>query len=147
MDTRLIAGIWWGKAEPLLITTLGENGLIEDISVQNLSAQCEQGIIMDALPSAAIRNIRLNGIDLCARSGPMSPFAAGTLDLRPRSIERRNLPVFFAQGIDRLMIKDLTIAIENDARGFFPQMFEFHGCTDLDIAGLSSADPSNSGEA
>ncbi len=136
ITTRLIAGTWWGKAEPFMITTLGKGGVIEDVRVDGVSARCEQGIVINASPGAAIRGVTLSNVRLSLSAGDMTPFSAGTLDLRPLSMERRALPALLASGVDYLTLRNVEIEIDDDVRDVFPNAVEFVGCRGLAIDGL-----------
>lgn len=137
ISTRLIAGTWWGKAEPILITTLGQEAVIEDVCIADVSAQSEQGIVMHAADGSAIRDIRFSDIRLCLESGPMSPFSSGTLDLRPLLMERRLLPAVFAHGVSGLTLRDIDIVIDTPAQEYFSGLIELPECRDLNIQSLS----------
>lgn len=136
ITTRLIAGTWWGKAEPFMITTLGEGGLIEDVRISGVSARSEQGIVINASSGASVRGVTLADVRLRLSAGEMTPFAAGTLDLRPLSMERRALPALLASGVENLTIRNLEIEIDDDVRTVFPNAVEFVGCRGLAIDGL-----------
>jgi hypothetical protein len=45
METRLFAGGWWGKGEPLVLCAAG-SGHIKDVSVANVRAESENGILV-----------------------------------------------------------------------------------------------------
>lgn len=136
ISTRLIAGTWWGKAEPLLISTLGEGATIEDVRLQGVSARGEQGIVLNASPEATVRDVSLADLKLSVSAGPMSPFSAGTLDLRPLSMSRRALPAIFANGIDGLSLRDVEVTIDGAVRDRFSDVIGVSNCPGLFIDGL-----------
>ena len=136
MTTRLIAGTWWGKAEPVLITTLGEDATIEDVRIADVSARAEQGIVVNAAPGSTVRDITFSRISLRVGAGPMTPYAAGFLDLRPLLMERRTLAAFRAHGVTRLTLRDVDIVVDPEARESFPEAVEFTACPGLAISGF-----------
>ena len=136
MTTRLIAGTWWGKAEPIMITTLGDGATIQDVRLSNISARGEQGIVVNAAPGSAVRDVSFSDVRLHLSVGPMTPFAAGTYDLRPLSIERRMLPALIADGVESLTLRNVEIVIDEDARETFPNAVEFVNCRGLQIGSL-----------
>lgn len=136
ISTRLIAGTWWGKAEPILVTTLGEDAIIEDVRINSVSARGEQGIVINGLENATIRDLSFSDLRLHVTVGPMTPFAGGTLDLRPLSMERRALPAVFASGTERLTLRDVEILIDDSARKYFPEALEIVHCRDVNIDGV-----------
>lgn len=141
ISTRLVAGTWWGKAEPIFLTTLGEGALIEDVTVAEVSARGEQGIILNAIPGSTVRDITVRGLVLRVSAGPMTPFAGGTLDLRPWSMTRRTLPALFAHRITRLTLRDVDISIDRQAREHVGEAVELSGCRELRIDGLREREP------
>ncbi|MFW5743469.1 MAG: glycoside hydrolase family 28 protein [Spirochaetota bacterium] len=148
MSTRLIAGTWWGKAEPFMITTLGKGALIEDINVSNVSARGEQGIVVNATPGSTVRNVTFSDVRLRIVAGPMTPFSGGTYDLRPLSMERRALPAIIADGVDSLTLRNVDVSIDEAAREHFPNAVEFVNCRGLAIEGLRErATPGRGGAA
>ena len=119
-----------------MITTLGKDAVIEDVGISGVSAHGEQGIVINAVPDSTVRNIRLSNVQLQVGAGPMSPFSGGTLDIRPHSMERRQLPVLFARGIDGLSLRDVDLTIDECARELFPDPLELSGCRGTEISGL-----------
>ena len=136
ISTRLIAGTWWGKAEPIMITTLGAGATIENVSIVALSAQAEQGIVINAVPDSTVRDIRLTDVRIRVVVGPMSQFSGGTLDVRPYSMTRRQLPALFARGVDGLSLRNVDLLIDDDARELFPNAMEIIECRGTEIDGL-----------
>lgn len=136
MSTRLIAGTWWGKAEPIMITTLGPGALIDDITVSNVTARGEQGIVVNATPGSTVRNVSFSDVRLCIAAGPMTPYSGGTYDLRPLSMERRALPAIIADGVEALTLRNVDVTIDEAAREHFPNAVEFVNCRGLAIEGL-----------
>lgn len=136
MSTRLIAGTWWGKAEPILITTLGPGALIDDVNIANVSARAEQGIVVNATPGSTVRNVTFSDVRLRIVAGPMTPFSGGTYDLRPLSMERRALPAIIADGAENLTLRNVDVSIDEEARAVFPNAVEFVNCRGLSIEGL-----------
>ncbi|MGC8890895.1 MAG: glycoside hydrolase family 28 protein, partial [bacterium] len=45
-ETKIFAGTWWGKGEPLVLSAPNSGSVIRDVSVENLSAVSENGIIV-----------------------------------------------------------------------------------------------------
>jgi len=66
----------------------------------------------------------------------MTPFAAGTYDLRPLSMERRVLPAIIADGVEALTLRGIDVTIDEEARKTFPNAVEFVNCRGLQIDSL-----------
>jgi polygalacturonase len=136
ISTRLIAGTWWGKSEPIMITTLGAGATIEDVRFSGVSARSEQGIVINASEGATVRNITVTDMRLKLSLGAMSAFSGGTLDLRPLSMERRPLPAILANRVRGLSLRNVSVTIEEEARRLFPDVAELRACPGMDIQGL-----------
>lgn len=89
IDTALLAGAWWGKAEPVIICAAAEDSEISRITVNNLSGVCENGIIIYG-KKHNIRNIRLDNIDIKVKETDYFNNFCDGLDMRPYAYEKND---------------------------------------------------------
>jgi polygalacturonase len=89
MRTRIRAGDWWGKGEPLVIFAPKSNGRIENIRVRGITAQSENGIAIIG-DRKNIREVSLEDWLLELKRGPNHELLGGLLDLEP--VETRSFP-------------------------------------------------------
>ena len=82
MQTRIVAGAWWGKGEAAVICAEGGNGCIRRVTLSQIRAQCEGGILL-ASTDTNVRDILLQDIELRIRAGRNYPLFGGDLDFRP----------------------------------------------------------------
>lgn len=81
METRHVAGGWWGKGEPLVICAAG-SGRIEHVSVANVRARSENGILVIGATNN-IRTVVLNDWSLELTYGRDRPLFKPLFELWP----------------------------------------------------------------
>ncbi len=81
METRLFAGGWWGKGEPLVLCAAG-SGRIGDISVRNVRADSENSILVIG-EGSNIRDVELSDWALTLRYGRNRPLFKPLFELAP----------------------------------------------------------------
>lgn len=84
ISTRVFAGGWWGKGEPIIICADNSNGLIENVNISNVFAEGENGIIV-AGKDKNVRNITFNNVAVKVKSSENRELFGKSLDLRPNS--------------------------------------------------------------
>lgn len=135
--TKLIAGAWWGKGEPLFLTNLGPGGRIEDVGVFAVSMSGEQGIVLYGSADAEITDVRLKDVRLRLGSGAMGPHTGGTIDARPREILRRAVPPLLARRVKGLRVDNLHVSFDDSVQDYLRHGPEFENCKDLSIVGYT----------
>ena len=109
MDTRQIAGAWWGKGEPLVIS--GEDtGRIDGISVNNVRSFSDNGVVI-ASQNASIRNIELRDWILELRFGNNRALFKQMFDVLPGNPipspdPARHIPSIYAIDVNGLRIRN-----------------------------------------
>jgi hypothetical protein len=81
MDTRIIAGGWWGKGEPLVIAA-GGTGKISGISVSQVRAESDNGIVIFG-ENENIRDVELRDWVVKTRLGANRALFKPLFDLQP----------------------------------------------------------------
>lgn len=89
MHTRIHAGDWWGKGEPLVVFAPKSNGRIEHVRVSGVTATADNGIAIIG-DRGNVRDIALDNWTLELKRGPNHALFGGTVDLQP--VEMRALP-------------------------------------------------------
>ncbi|WP_227015798.1 glycosyl hydrolase family 28 protein [Haloarcula sp. JP-L23] len=97
VDTQLFDGPWWGKAEPIYVTSVPRDeetdlGRIENLQFVNVDAQCESGALVYGHADATIENVRLDGVRLDVRGSPIADAVGGNVDLQPTSVRPLSRP-------------------------------------------------------
>ena len=117
MRTRLFAGSWWGKGEPLAIMSAG-SGTIESVAMSHISADTEGGIVI-AGPKGSIRDISLDNWSLRLSSGNNRPLLGKWIDLQPGdcpALAASRIPWLYADGVQGLHLCNVRATMnERDA--------------------------------
>lgn len=80
--SRIRAGNWWGKGEPLVICAAQSSGRIENVTVRGMTARCENGAVI-AADGGSVRNIVLDDWTVELAHGPNHALFGGVIDLEP----------------------------------------------------------------
>lgn len=63
ISTKIFAGTWWGKGEPIVMLAHCEGNLIEDVNIENVSAYSENGILIYGCDNN-IRKVNFRNINI-----------------------------------------------------------------------------------
>lgn len=85
MHTRILAGDWWGKGEPLVIFAPNCSGHIENVRVCGVTARAEQGVVIFG-DRKNVREIVLDDWSLVMSRGPNFDLFGGVLDMQPAAM-------------------------------------------------------------
>jgi len=113
MHTRLFAGFWWGKGEPLAIMAAG-SGTIESVAVAHVRGETEGGIVI-AGKEGSIRDVSLEDWSLRLSAGGNRPLLGGWIDLQPAEcvpLEKGRIPWLYADGVRLLRIRDVRAVLD-----------------------------------
>jgi hypothetical protein len=134
-ETRLTAGAWWGKGEPLFLASMAEGGTIRDVSATSMDCRAEQGIVLYAPGAGTIREITLSGARLRMTEGAMGRHLGGTIDPRPDPIVRSPTRPLIAHGVRGLTLRGLDVAWPNGIPSYAASGIELEGCAGVRIDG------------
>ena len=113
MDTRLIAGGWWGKGEPLVIVA-GGTGTITGVSVSQVRAESDNGIVIVG-QDGNVRDVVLRDWVLKTRLGANRALFKPLFDLQPLPSlpapdAGKHIPGLFATGVNGLSCSNLRFS-------------------------------------
>jgi hypothetical protein len=147
METNLITGHWWGKAEPIYIAA--QKGLgkaeIRDIRFTNITIEAEAGIVLSGDPDAIVRDIYLEQIRMHVRA-PLPRIAqsvGGNFDLRwtaegfSRAIFKHDIPALYVRYLDGLRIRDFDLTWGDNLPAYFSTAVEAENSKNLDYGDLN----------
>lgn len=127
-ETRLFHGDWWGRGEPLQISSVrfyGEPELfpIRNVRVEHFHAIGENGVHVYAEEPGALSGMELRDVSVRIQASPLFEAWGGNLDLRParREIavhEGGNAPLW-AVHVGDLRCVDCCFEVDGDARPRF----------------------------
>lgn len=82
IDTRLYAGCWWGKGEPLVVCSSEADAFIRDVTIRNTRIRCENSIVVSGVKGSVSR-LALDTLTLEIGYGNRRPFPKNIIDLSP----------------------------------------------------------------
>jgi hypothetical protein len=161
METHLITGHWWGKAEPIYIavgpaTVKQSSGRLKDVVFSNIIGTAEGGIVVYGSKENPIMDLDFRDIKLRIVSPPpkISAAVGGNFDLRwtatslSNAIFKHDIPGIYCQYVNDFRIHDVRIDWGEGLPPYFSDAIECNNFHGLDIDGfvgrqaqLSSQDP------
>lgn len=110
ISSRIVAGPWWGKGEPLVVCAAG-GGRIKGVSVRNVAARAENGVVV----AGDVQDVSLRDWSLTLRHGDNRPLYGGELDLSPAPRlpapdAAKHIPWLHAAGAGRVAAEGIAAA-------------------------------------
>jgi hypothetical protein len=144
IETFLITGHWWGKAEPIYIAARTGNGRAEirDVRFSNITVEAESGIMIYGAADSVIRDIYLGQIRMHIRA-PQQRIAqsvGGNFDLRwtatslNEAIFKHDIPAIYARYVDGLRIRDFDLSWGASLPPYFSGALQAEDSKNIDYA-------------
>ena len=148
IQTRLHTGHWWGKAEPIHISTnLRREAVaeppIQNVRFSNIVAEGESGILVYGTESRHIRDLVFDRVRLRLKGGANSAAFGGNFDLRgvggglELAIFAHPIPGFYCQYVDGLQIRECQVEWADALPEYFSDALACEHFTNLVIDGFS----------
>ncbi len=154
LDCHLYSDVWWGKSEPIYITsyprargnhkdagwrfpkgaTAGSCGAVSDIRFNNITATTENGVFIGCDSLGKVSDISFDNVKLTLKK--MSDFDGGVYDRRPCEGEGFvNAPVYgiYAEKAAGVTVSDFTVRDAGFPVGRYAGEFNFIDCKDIKI--------------
>lgn len=140
IETRLLSGPWWGKAEPIYVTSLPrddetELGTVRNVRFSNVIARGESGVLVYGSEDATIKNLTFDDVRLEINGGEKAHLTGGNFDLQPTSAEtpifEHDVPGVHCEGVSDLELDGVAVEWGAD----LPEYFS-HGIQCIDVEGL-----------
>lgn len=118
-ETKIFAGTWWGKGEPLVISAPNSSSIIKDVSIESLSAVSENGIIVIG-DGSNIEDIDIKDIILNLRYSKYRALFGKYIDIRPSEIipisdYLYHIPWIYLKGVNRIRMRDIIYRRDTNA--------------------------------
>lgn len=149
IDTKLLTGHWWGKAEPIFIavgppTDAGTKPEVRDVRFTNITGEAEGGIVAYGDAHAWVHDIVFDQVKFRIRAPrpKVSEMAGGNFDFRWTATEKANalfkhdIPGLYARYIDGFDIRGLTIEWADDVPAYFSNAIECEDFKRLNVDGF-----------
>jgi len=154
MECRLFSDVWWGKAEPIYITsfprateenkdggfrlpdgaTLGEVGKVRDITISNVQCKSENGIFIAASHISKVQNIKLRNIDIAINKRTTYP--GGIYDCRPcagRPLVKDGTYAFYLQNVKKIYLKDCHVRWGKNRPDYYHSEIAQINCEEVEV--------------
>jgi len=147
IETSLLTGHWWGKAEPIYIVAgpspTGKGG-VRDIRFTNITAVGEGGIVIYGSPDSIIRDVTLDqiGLEIRAPKPSVAQSVGGNFDLRwtaanmATAVFKHDIPALYCRYVDGFRIQGFTATWGKDLPDYFSNAVECEDFHELRVAGL-----------
>ena len=158
METHLITGHWWGKAEPIYIAvapprTDVPKGSLRDLVFSNIIGTAESGIVIYGSKDDAIHDLDFRDIKLRIVAPPpaISEAVGGNFDLRwtatslANAIFKHDIPGIYSQYVDGFRVHDVRIEWGDGLPAYFSGAIECNHFQGLDIDGFDGRQAQLSG--
>lgn len=141
ISTRLVAGAWWGKGEPLVICAAdSSSGRIEGISVTNVRARVENPIIIVG-DKGNVRNVALSDWDMSISYGGNRELFKPVLDLQPAAVRpapdpNERIPWLYAQDAAGIRLRNIRACRDLSERRTFAieaAIRDVHGLEEVNV--------------
>jgi hypothetical protein len=149
IDTQLLSGHWWGKAEPIFIavgpsTDTGPKPEVRDVRFTNITGEADGGIVAYGDAKSWLHDIVFDQVNFKFRAPrpKVSEMAGGNFDFRwtatdlANAVFKHDIPALYARYFDGLDIRGLTVAWADDVPAYFSNAIECEDFKRLDVDGF-----------
>ncbi len=148
IETRLLAGHWWGKGEPIYIAATGHGNQaqgVRNVRFSNILADAEGGILIYGAKDSPVRDIGFDQVRLRihAPREPVARGAGGNFDLRwtatslAGAVFAHDIPAVYGRYFAGLQVRGLDIEWDRNLPGYFTNAVMCEDFEGLDIEGFS----------
>ncbi|KAL5719676.1 hypothetical protein ACHQM5_012426 [Ranunculus cassubicifolius] len=142
ISTRYYNPSWWGRAEPIYVTTCRRDpgsraGSISNILFQNITADSENGVFLSGCKGGLLKNIKFINVNLNYRR--RTNYVDGMIDYRPgcRGLVNHSIAGIIMENIEGIELDNVNMKwSETDLSGWNNPL-EFNPATVNDISLLS----------
>ncbi|EXC30916.1 hypothetical protein L484_028098 [Morus notabilis] len=142
ISTRYYDPSWWGRAEPIYVTTCPRNssskeGSISNVLFVNITVNSENGIFLSGSKGGVLRNLRFINVNLTYRR--WTKYAGGVVDYRPgcQGLVNRSSAGFLMEHIDGLEVKNVNMRWNDDRSKRWNIPLDFRSATVNNISLLN----------
>lgn len=152
IETDLVTGHWWGKAEPIHISAVrGEirdgapsPGVIENVRFSQITARSPAGCVVLGESPGLVRDIALDRVSLRIVPSACQQAYGGNFDLRPiddfqRAIFAHDIPALWCEHAERMSIHGLQVRWADGLAPWYTYAVHACDCDELEIDALRGA--------
>jgi hypothetical protein len=149
IETRLLAGHWWGKGEPIYIASGGPGDAaqgVRNVRFSNILADAEGGILIYGTRDSPVRDIGLERVRLRihAPRESIAHGAGGNFDLRwtatslAGAVFAHDIPAVYGRYLAGLKVRGLDIEWDRNLPDYFSNALSCEDFEGLDLDDLSA---------
>lgn len=142
ITTRYYDESWWGRAEPIYITTCPRDGnskagSISNLQFINITATSENGVFLSGSKGGLLKNLKFYNVNLTYRR--WTNYADGLVDYRPgcQGLVNHSSAGFMMEHIDGLNIENLNMIWAEEKTGGWNNPLDFRPSTVNNISLLN----------
>lgn len=114
MGTRLFAGYWWGKGEPLVICSSDADASIRNVTLRNAAIRAENSIVVSGT-AGSVTGVRLENLDVELSYGTRRPWFGDKIDLSPNRCKPAPdatiaIPWLWSDGASQIEFTHVTVS-------------------------------------
>ncbi|KAL6987084.1 hypothetical protein U1Q18_012842 [Sarracenia purpurea var. burkii] len=134
ISTRYYDPSWWGRAEPIYVTTCprhtnSRSGSISNVQFINITARSENGILLSGSRSGLLRNLKFFNVDLIYTR--WTNYSGGLVDYRPgcQELVNHSTAGMIMEHIEGLEIENVNMRWSEDPSGRWNNPLDFRPST------------------
>lgn len=142
ITTRYYDPSWWGRAEPIYVTTCprdstAKEGSISNLLFVNITANSENGVFLSGSKHGLLSNLRFINVNLTYRR--WTKFAGGLVDYRPgcQELVHHSIAGIIMEHIEGLEVENLNMRWADDQSGRWNNPLDFRPSTVNNISLLN----------
>nr|XP_027070551.1 uncharacterized protein LOC113695624 [Coffea arabica] len=142
ISTRYYDPLWWGRAEPIYVTTCprdstSKEGSISNLQFINITATSENGIFLSGSKHGILSSLKFINVNLTYRR--RTKFAGGVFDYRPgcEGLVKHSTAGFMMEHIDGLVVQNVNMRWFEDNSARWNNPLEFRPSTVNNISFLN----------
>lgn len=142
VETRLSPGPWWGKAEPIYVTSIPRTestdlGSVRRVRFSNVIARGENGAVVYGHEDAEIEDLRFESVRIAVRTGRHTDAVGGNFDFQPTSvvppIREHDVPAVYCENVDGVELVGLDVEWEGTQPAYHTHGLQCVGVSNLTV--------------
>jgi hypothetical protein len=147
IQTRLHTGHWWGHAEPIQVSALGNDpavkklGQIKNVRFSNIIAESQSGIVVWGCENSVIKDLTFDNVKVKITNGHLIASYGGNFDLRTSgdfttALFKHDIPALFCTNVAGLKISGFETEWDDGLPDFFNHSIWCQNSKDIEIDGF-----------
>ena len=140
IDSNLLPGPWWGKGEPIYVTSVRRDedtdlGSVRNVRFSNVVARSEHGALVYGGEDADIRNVEFDGVSIELAGSQNADRVGGNFDLQPTAVTppifEHDIAAVHVENADDVRLSDVDVSWADQVPDYYTGAL-----TTADVTGL-----------